>query len=226
VTTSSSGASGPPPTQPRARARRRRPEEVRALLLDSAAELFSAHGYTRTSTRTIAAHAGVAEVLLFRHYGSKAVLFREAVQAPLVTAVRRFVDEWSTTDADPRPAAVVEGFVATLYDMLASYRGSMTALVSAQAYTEEIWGVLAGSVDPVTELFEELETVVLQYAAMSGFTGLNPPLSSRAAVGMVLGMVVFSDWFSDDDEPAMTRDRAVAELSALLLFGSVYDVPA
>lgn len=197
---------------------------MRALLLGSAAEQFSAHGYTRTSTRAIAAHAGVAEVLLFRHYGSKIDLFRAAVHAPMVKAVRSFVDVWSSVDNTADPAAVVEDFVATLYDMLSTHRGLMTALVGAQAYSEEIQHMLATEADPITELFEELETVVLQYAAASGFTGLNPPLSARAAVGMVLGMVVFADWFGDEAKPSITRDEAVRELSTLLLYGSRYEL--
>lgn len=223
MTTSPSASSEARTSRPRAR--RRRPAEVRALLRESAAELFAAHGYTRTSTRAIATHAGVAEVLLFRHYGSKAVLFREAVHAPMLTAVRQFVDVWSNVENATDPAAVVEDFVATLYDMLVEHRGSMTALVSAQAYTEEIGDILAGHADPITELFEELETVVLQYAATSGFTGLNPPLSSRAAVGMVLGMVVFGDWLvtGEDGSTGISREQAVDELSMLLLYGSWHD---
>jgi AcrR family transcriptional regulator len=44
---------------------------TRQRLLRAAAELFAAKGYTRATTRTLAAAAGVNEVTLFRHFGTK-----------------------------------------------------------------------------------------------------------------------------------------------------------
>jgi AcrR family transcriptional regulator len=46
----------------------------------AARELFSELGYSRATTRAIAARAGVTEVTLFRHFETKANLFRSLVQ--------------------------------------------------------------------------------------------------------------------------------------------------
>jgi AcrR family transcriptional regulator len=53
-------------------------------ILDAAMELFSDLGYAGTTTRAIAARAGVNEVTLFRNFGSKRNLF--------VAAIRRETD--------------------------------------------------------------------------------------------------------------------------------------
>jgi len=52
---------------------------VRDQLLDAAARLYAEAGYRGATTRRIAIKAGVNEVTLFRHFGSKDALMREAI---------------------------------------------------------------------------------------------------------------------------------------------------
>ena len=52
---------------------------VRDQLLDAAARLYAEAGYRGATTRRIAVQAGVNEVTLFRHFGSKDALMREAI---------------------------------------------------------------------------------------------------------------------------------------------------
>lgn len=48
-------------------------------LLEAAARVFAQHGFRGSTTRRIALEAGVNEVTIFRHFGSKDALLREAV---------------------------------------------------------------------------------------------------------------------------------------------------
>ncbi len=52
---------------------------VRDQLLDAAARLYAETGYRGATTRRIALEAGVNEITLFRHFGSKDALMREAI---------------------------------------------------------------------------------------------------------------------------------------------------
>jgi AcrR family transcriptional regulator len=61
-------------------ARKTPAEETRERILKATAKLIIEQGYARTSTRAIAAEAGVNEVTLFRHFGSKENLFHEMVE--------------------------------------------------------------------------------------------------------------------------------------------------
>ena len=84
-------------------------------LIQATLELLGRYGYRGTTTKAIAAHAGLSEVTLFRQFGSKAELtaaalqhasrsFRNAIHAPsgnlvadlaAVTAgYAAFVDTW------------------------------------------------------------------------------------------------------------------------------------
>jgi len=54
--------------------------DVREQLLQAAVKVYSTAGTRGATTRRIAQEAGVNEVTLFRHFGSKEVLLRDAVQ--------------------------------------------------------------------------------------------------------------------------------------------------
>lgn len=55
--------------------------EHREKILKAAARVYADLGFRGATTRRIAQEAGVNEVTLFRHFGSKAVLLHEAVHA-------------------------------------------------------------------------------------------------------------------------------------------------
>ena len=55
-------------------------EERRAAIIDAALPLFARKGFAATTTKEIAAAAGVSEGLIFRHFPSKAALY-EAILA-------------------------------------------------------------------------------------------------------------------------------------------------
>jgi AcrR family transcriptional regulator len=57
------------------------PEDTRPRILTAAMQLFGQVGYAQATTRAIAASAGVNEVTLFRHFGSKKNLLMACMQA-------------------------------------------------------------------------------------------------------------------------------------------------
>jgi AcrR family transcriptional regulator len=60
--------------------RRLAPEARRAQILDAAARAFVAEGYTGTSMAAISAAAGVTPRIVYKHFSSKAVLYRAVLQ--------------------------------------------------------------------------------------------------------------------------------------------------
>jgi AcrR family transcriptional regulator len=54
--------------------------DARGKLLEVAARVYAEAGYHGTTTRRIAQEAGLNEVTLFRHFGSKDALLREAIE--------------------------------------------------------------------------------------------------------------------------------------------------
>jgi len=58
---------------------RKHANDNRSRIVHAAARVFAEAGYRGATTRRIAAEAGVNEVTLFRHFGSKDELIREAI---------------------------------------------------------------------------------------------------------------------------------------------------
>jgi AcrR family transcriptional regulator len=70
------------------------PEAARERIIRAALELFAQDGYSRSSTRRIAEAAGVNEVTLFRHFGSKKNLLMVCMQAFNTTGFSATFETW------------------------------------------------------------------------------------------------------------------------------------
>ena len=66
---------------------------VRDQLLDAAARLYAEAGYRGATTRRIATAAGVNEITLFRQFGSKDALMREAISRAGSSAVAEMLPD-------------------------------------------------------------------------------------------------------------------------------------
>src|SRR3982074_829078 len=55
-------------------------DERRQAIVDAAVPLFARKGFAGTTTRELAGAAGISEALLFRHFPSKQLLYREILQ--------------------------------------------------------------------------------------------------------------------------------------------------
>jgi AcrR family transcriptional regulator len=205
------------PAADRARAPRRAPGEVRELVLEAARELFSTHGYPSTSTKRIAERAGVAEALLFRHFGSKAQLFREAVVDPLVEVLEGYADRWLAYDEPHGPEHPVRSFIDTFFGALSDRRGFAMALTGASNYLEDVVDDAGAA---LADVIRAIERVLEQEAARFGYDQLNPPVTARVGMASVLGAAVFRGWiFGRDEERAVSDERITAELERLMIHG-------
>ena len=201
---------------PEIRQRRKR-GEPRRLLIDAAVQLFNDRGYDAT-TRQIADQAKVSETLMFRHFGSKAGLFREAMIAPFVEFVDAFVaehDAGAAADEDPR--SITEAFVGSLYDIFATHRGLVAALWSATTHGGSDLAE-AGLLDEVWTAFDKL--VEVGRNADSGRAARNE-IATRAVVSMVAGMAVADRAYKHGQMP--DRNAVVDEITRICMYGRIRD---
>jgi AcrR family transcriptional regulator len=77
--------------------------ERREQILDAATRAFARRGFTATSLEDIAAEAGITHVILYRHFASKAELYR----AVLDRACTRLADIVGTDDYDNQTIGVL-----------------------------------------------------------------------------------------------------------------------
>jgi AcrR family transcriptional regulator len=182
---------------------RRAGTEIRALLLEAATELFAERGYAGTTTKEIAARAGVSETLLFRHFSSKQTLFDVAVVEPFDEYVARYTGEWAALDSPPE--TMIRDLVEHLYDLVIEQRLVFGALGANH--------LAAGA----QHAFTQLEHMAGAIAEKFGF-GYDTQVATRAVVAMIVSMALLGDdLFPSGEGPG--RERILDELTGILLSG-------
>lgn len=88
---------------------------ARERILEAARKLFSERGYTATSTRELAKTAGVAEITIFRHFGSKDKLLGEVLNRfSSLPIMMELVPQLEALPLDEGLIILVERFYACL----------------------------------------------------------------------------------------------------------------
>lgn len=200
---------------------RRSTEAVRLEMLRAAQEVFAERGYAGTTTREIAGRAQVSEPLLFRHYGTKANLFEEAVLVPLQGFISDYIDAWNAQEQhDDGTGNFARAYVQGLYDLLEANKGLMIAAITAREYETHLDSA-DGDGDggsAIEAVFGRLEALTRQGWAERGRPDVDPGLGVRFGFGTVMAAALFERWlFPSKRRPS--RKRVVDELTEFLLHG-------
>jgi AcrR family transcriptional regulator len=186
-------------------------------MLDSARELFRLQGYEATSTREISDHAGVAESMLFRHFGSKNAIFDEAILKPFVEFVQEFIDDWVARS----PADIVAERLAHTY---------VTGFLKLANDNLDLIAVLGGrNVDgqrPMARqaaalMQEHLDTLADQVDRYHAQVGLRPVMDSRLAVRLTIAIVVGNAHLGNGFLGPLD-EQAIGEIAAFVVRGAGY----
>jgi AcrR family transcriptional regulator len=198
----------------------RRPRgEARRLLLDAARKLFARQDYRSTTTREIAEAAGVNEYLLFRHFGSKAGLFREALVLPFTSFVDEFGRTWQSvvpeeTDEDE----LARHFVGHLYDVFVEHEGLLLTLVASNGLSEE--EVEDAGIADIRRALTLLGQISVEGMHLRGLRSSQPDLPAHSTVAMIVGMVALRSTFFGAKQPS--REAIIDELVQATLHGFLH----
>jgi AcrR family transcriptional regulator len=189
----------------------RRPRgEPRRLLLDAARQLFARQDYRSTTTREIAEAAGVTEHLLFRNFGSKAALFREALVLPFTTFVEEFRRTWgSVVHEEADEEQLTRSFVVQLYDIFSEHRGLVVTLLTSEGMSDDEASD-AGIAD-VSRAFAVLRQISAEGMQLRGIRSEHPDLAAYSTVAMIAGMVAMRSALFGTEQPS--RDAVIEELT-------------
>ncbi len=210
------------PAAPATKATRRPRGEPRRLLLDAARQLFARQDYRSTTTREIAEAAGVAEHLLFRHFGSKASLFREALVVPFTTFMDDFDETWRSPERERTDEeGLARQFVGALYDLLVDHRGLVVTLWASDALSEE--ELAEAGIADVERALAVLGRISAEGMDIRGVPSDDPDLTAHSTVAMVAAMAAFRSTFFGPRKPS--RDAIVDELTQAILHGFLHRTP-
>ncbi|MGB9302611.1 MAG: TetR/AcrR family transcriptional regulator [Mycobacterium sp.] len=198
----------------------RRPRgEPRRLLLAAARDLFARQDYRSTTTREIAEAAGVTEHLLFRNFGSKAGLFREALVLPFTNFVDEFGRTWeSVVPEETDEEELTRRFVGHLYDVLVDHRGLLATLIASDSLSEEEQAD-AGIAD-IRRALTVLSQIGAEGMRIRGMRSSEPDLPAYSTVAMIAGMAALRSTYFGAEQPS--REAIVEELVQALLHGFLH----
>ncbi|CAN5826591.1 hypothetical protein BH09ACT7_BH09ACT7_28210 [soil metagenome] len=198
----------------------RRPRgEGRRLLLEAARELFARQDYRGTTTREIAEAAGVSEYLLFRHFGSKAGLFREAIVLPFTSVVDDFGKTWrAVVPEETDEEDLSRQFVGHLYDVLVENQGLLLTLVASDGLTEE--EIESAGISDIRRALTLLGQISAEGMSLRGMRSSQPDMPAHSTVAMIVGMVALRTTFFGSKQP--DRDVIVDELVQAVLHGFLH----
>ncbi len=191
------------------------------MLLESARVLFAERGYAGTSTREIARAASVTEPMIFRHFGSKAKLFEEAVLAPFNTFVSEYVAGWAARPRGMKSAYVeTHEFYRGVYDVVSANRRLIHEMIGARA----VGGPLsadAASAPQLGALLEQFEAIIEREIGDRGFRPFDPAVVTRIIFGLVFSIAMFGDWmFEGATRPQPSAEAFIDEMARLTIYGA------
>lgn len=195
--------------RPAGRRKRRSYEEIEDRLLRAAGEEFKRCGFSGATTAAIARRAEVTEAQLFRYFGSKADLFREAVFKPLN---QHFFDFHARHLAGATEAEgtreQARAYIAELQAFLDGHGEMLLSLAVAQAYSpESLKGV--SPMDSLSAYFDR--GAAMMTSRIGEPPTVDPRLLVRVSFAAVMASVMFKDWLFPEGlaGPEQIRDAII-----------------
>ncbi len=182
--------------------------DIRTRLLQAAARVYAETGFRGATTRRIAQAAGVNEVTLFRHFGSKSRLLHEAIES---SAAGTRTAPLPDTPVDPRT------------ELLAWARLRLKALHERRSLIRTCMGEVEEHPDLIPAEGSATSAAAHElgaYLKRLQRVGLAAPDFHPAAASVLLMGVLFADAMGRDVMPDMfnaDEGRAVTQYVDLLL---------
>ena len=167
---------------------------VRDQLLDAAVRVYAETGYRGATTRRIATEAGVNEITLFRHFGSKDALMREAIARAGSSAVPEMLP-----DLPREPSRELRNWAEA---HITELRERRSLIRTCMGEIEEHPGLFSSENSPPALAAQALS----RYLRRLREVGLaKAPFDEVAASAMLMG-VLFADAMGRDIMPDMYRN--------------------
>ena len=197
---------------------RRTSDEVRALVLDAARDLFGRQGYEATTMRAVSSQAGVSFPLLFKNFESKEGLFNAAVADPFSELLEQYEKDWEAlAAAGGSEHELVSRFVRRFYDLACENRVLLLSCAARRAT-----GGTGPELDVVgqfaTIVHRSLQPILKKYGKEQNWRN-DPLVTVASCIGSILGVALLDDLLFPPDIRRPSVNRLVGETVNVILYG-------
>jgi AcrR family transcriptional regulator len=189
-------------------------DDTRQRILLAAAQVFAEKGYARATTRVLADAAGVNEVTLFRHFGSKQGLFSAIVETYAAPAVKTTIAAQLT--GDYRQDLLTMG--ANVLHILLERRNAVRLMLCEAEHFPEVRQAMAQN---PRQLRHMLGGYLRQQMAQGRVRPLHPEAAAQAFWGMFFAYTI-SLWLLDEPlDPELSTEELVAQFVDIFVGGTL-----
>jgi AcrR family transcriptional regulator len=191
-------------------------EATQHKLLEATLKLISEKGYLGATTREIALEAGVTELTLFRHFGSKEKLFEEVLNSyTFLPALRELLPALDDMSCEEALKLVATRFLQTL-----KKRKSMVKIMHSEInhYPEKIREVYTKSIDDVRAVLA-LYFVSLQKKGM--FRSVSPETAARVFLSILFSYFRTEEIVRGHEITKVKMEKNVQEFIDIFLHGTL-----
>jgi AcrR family transcriptional regulator len=190
------------------------------LLLEASLKLISEKGYLRATTREIAHEAGVTELTLFRHFGSKEKLFEEVLNNyTFLPKLKDLLPELDHLPCEEALALLSVRFIQTLKKRKAMIR---IMLAEINLYPDKIRAVYSQTI-------EEVHSMLAQYfkalQKKQLFRQVSPETASRVFLSVIFSYFRTEEIVRGRVITKAAMDRDVREFIDIFLNGTMTTKP-
>ncbi len=190
------------------------PPDTRDRIMQAASDLFAQKGYAGTTTRAIAATAGVNEVTLFRHFGSKENLAREIMNQFGGMAVAENME--NHLSGNYREDLLMIGKM--MLTVMTERNDAMRMAICEAGHFPEFRDVVAENPRQLRLMLARyFQTLMDKEQIHQG----HPELLAQAFLGMFFSYTVLQGFLLDNIQPEVTPDEIVAQFVELFVRGTL-----
>ena len=190
-------------------------EERRRQIIQAAADLFSRRGFGGTTTREVAAAAGISEPTIFKHFATKEELYAAIIEAKTQTEAIL-----ESAAAPARRGDDVGVLRALAYEMIGRTQADPTLMRLL------LFSALEGHV--LSEMFFQsrvkrvddfLNRYIAERMAAGAFRAVDPLQAAWNFIGMIAYHLLYKEVFGQKPPPHLTTDRAIEDMVDMFLRG-------
>jgi AcrR family transcriptional regulator len=190
-----------------------RGDETQERILEGAARVFAEQGYARATTKALAAAAGVNEVTLFRHFGSKQGLFAAVTERYAGPAVSADLETKLTGDYYQDLVLVGTG----LLRMLLERKEVMRLLLCEAAHFPEVQEVMVRNPRQIRLMLARYFTQQIERGRVRP---APPEIMAQAFMGMFFSHAISLAMLGEVPEPGLAAEELATHFVDMYVHGT------
>jgi AcrR family transcriptional regulator len=194
-------------------------EVRRQQIVRVAADLFSKHGFSGTTTKEIAEHAGVSEAIIFRHFATKRDLYSAIIDSktrPSSESTQARLEEAAAAKDD---RAFFHILALEKLEMYCADPALIRLLLYSALERHELTDIFFEST--ALDLRNFVRTYISQRIADGAFRDVDPAVCARAFMGMVWNQAQVRILFNSCDDLEMSGSQIADAFVDMFLNGVV-----